>query len=96
MATNDKRSGGDEFISASEVIVSPRGRKKILNADLLETLSKVTADRGVALKGTFGNVAKDDRPTVSATIRKHWKEIRSDDVRIDFSPAGVPQVRVRT
>jgi hypothetical protein len=95
MATNSKRSGGDEFIPANEVIVSPRGRKKILNADLLETLSKVTVDRGVALGGTFGNVAKADRAAIGATIRKHWKEIRNDDVRIDWSPAGVPQVRVR-
>ena len=85
----------DEFIPADRVEVSPRGRKKILNADLLEVLAKVTPDRGVALKGTFGQVAKSDRPAVSATIRKHWQEIRSDDVRIDFSPAGVPQVRVR-
>jgi hypothetical protein len=78
------------------VEVSPRGRKKVLNADLLETLSKVTPDQGVALKGSFGKVAKSDRNAVSATIRKHWREVRSDDVRIDYSLDGIPQVRVRS
>jgi hypothetical protein len=84
----------DEFIPADQVEVSPRGRKKILNADLLATLEQVTPDRGVVLK-SLGKISKTDRPTVSATIRKHWKEIRTDDVRIDFSTAGFAQVRVR-
>ena len=85
----------DQFIPADSVKVSPRGRKKVLNADLLATLKKVTPEKGVALRGTFGNVAKQDRPAVAATIRKHWREVRSDEVRIDFTPEGVPQVRVR-
>ena len=85
----------DEFIAADAVQVSPRGRKKILNQDLLATLAKVTPSQGVALKGTFGKVAKQDRPAVAATIRKHWREIREDEVRIDFTPEGIAQVRVR-
>jgi hypothetical protein len=84
----------DEFIPADQVEVSPRGRKKILNGDLLDVLAKVTPDQGVVLK-SLGTISKTDRPTVSATIRKHWKEIRTEDVRIDFSPAGYAQVRVR-
>jgi len=86
----------DEFIPADQVSVSPRGRKKVLSADLLDTLRKVTPDRGVVLGGTFGKVAKADRGAVSATIRKHWREVRSDDVRIDYALDGTPQVRVRT
>ena len=85
----------DQFIPADSVKVSPRGRKKVLNPDLLATLKKVTPKQGVALKGTFGNVPKAERPAVSATIRKHWREVRTDEVRIDFTPEGVPQVRVR-
>ena len=85
----------DEFIDADLVEVSPRGRHKILDADLLATLKKVTPETGVVLKRAFGSVSKKDRPTVSATIRKHWAEVRSDEVRIDFSPAGFAQVRVR-
>jgi hypothetical protein len=85
----------DEFIAADAVKVSPRGRRKVLNQDLITTLAKVTPAQGVALKGTFGNVSKADRPAVAATIRKHWREIREDEVRIDFTPDGVAQVRVR-
>jgi hypothetical protein len=85
----------DEFISASDVQVSPRGRKKILMPDLLATLTKVTAKQGVSLKGTFGEVAKSDRPTVAATIRKHWSEVQASECRIDFSPEGYAQVRIR-
>ena len=85
----------DQFIPADSVKVSPRGRKKVLNADLLATLKKVTATKAVALGGSFGTVPREQRATVSATIRKHWREVRSDDVRIDFTPEGVPQVRVR-
>jgi hypothetical protein len=85
----------DEFIAADAVKVSPRGRRKVLNQDLLATLAKVTPKQGVALRGTFGEVAKSDRPAVAATIRKHWREIRTEEVRIDFTPEGVAQVRVR-
>jgi len=85
----------DEFISADSVQVSPRGRKKVLIVELLETLAKVTPKQGVALKGTFGAVAKSDRPTVSATIRKHWAEVQAGECRVDFSPEGFAQVRVR-
>jgi len=85
----------DEFLPADAVQVSPRGRKKVLIQELLDTLSNVTPEQGVALKGTFGVVAKSDRPTVAATIRKHWGEVQSDECRIDFSPEGYAQVRVR-
>ena len=85
----------DSFISADAVQVSPRGRKKVLNPDLLATLKKVTKKDAVTLGGSFGKVAKGDRATVSATIRKHWREVRADEVRIDFTPDGIPQVRVR-
>ena len=85
----------DEFISAEAVQVSPRGRKKVLNPDLLATLKKVTAKNAATLGGTFGAVPKAERATVSATIRKHWREVREDEMRIDFTPEGVPQVRVR-
>jgi hypothetical protein len=85
----------DEFIAADAVTVSPRGRKKVLNQDLLATLAKVTVTQGVALRGTFGNVPKAERPAVAATIRKHWREIREEEVRIDFTPDGIAQVRIR-
>lgn len=93
MATTNKAN--DEFISIDEVTVSPRGRKKIIDAELAEVLGKVTAGKAVVLRGKFGNVAADKRPAVSQTIRKHWAHVRSDQCRIDYTPEGVPQVRMK-
>lgn len=85
----------DEFIPADQVSVSPRGRKKVLNGDLLDTLRSLPAGQAAVLHSTFGKVAKADRPKVGAVIRKHWTAVRSEDCRIDYTLEGVPQVRVR-
>ena len=86
----------DDIVANDDVEVSPRGRRKILDQNLLATLRKVTPTHGVALGSTFGEVAKDDRPAVSASLRKHFLEVHPGKVaRIDFTRAGVPQVRMR-
>ena len=85
----------DEFITPAEFVRSPRGRKTVWNAELLATLAKVTATKGAVLSGTVGEVAHEDRPAVSAMIRKHWRKDRTDDVSISYNAAGVPQVEVR-
>lgn len=85
----------DAFIPADQVEVSPRGRKKVLNGDLLDTLRDLPVDQAAVLHSTFGKVSKTDRPKVGAIIRKHWSAVRSDDCRIDYTLEGVPQVRVR-
>lgn len=90
MATND------DFIDVSEVQTSPRGRKPVLDAALLDLLRKVPAGKAVRLAKTFGNVSREERPTVSATIRKHWAVAHPGvKPRIDFTTDGVPQVRAR-
>lgn len=89
-------AANDEFIDAAEVQVSPRGRKPVLNADLLSTLAKVKSGQAVRLASTFGEVPADQRAAVSAVIRKHWAVAHPDvKPRIDFTPNGVPQVRAR-
>jgi hypothetical protein len=86
----------DEFIDAAEVQTSPRGRKPVLDADLLATLKKVSAGKAVRLAKTFGNVPREGRPAVSAVIRKHWTVAHpGTKPRIDFTVDGVPQVRAR-
>ena len=85
----------DEFVSPAEFARSPRGRKTEWNADLLATLAKVTADKGVVLKTSVGEVAHEDRPAVSAMIRKHWRKDRTDEPSISYSLAGIPQVEVK-
>jgi hypothetical protein len=85
----------DEFISAEEVVVSPRGRKVEIMPDLAATLKKLKEGQAIRLSETFGEVAKAHRSSVSQVIRKHWRHVRDDEPRIDYDQAGVPQVRVR-
>jgi len=85
----------DEFISPSEFVKSPRGRKTEWNADLLATLAKVTDKQGVRLSSTIGEVASEDRPAVSAMIRKHWRAARADEPSISYDANGIPQIEVR-
>lgn len=87
--------GTDEFISIDEVTVSPRGRKKVIDPALAEMLGKVKAGQAVRLSAKFGAVPREQRPAVSQVIRKHWTHVRTDACRIDYSPEGVPQVRIK-
>jgi hypothetical protein len=86
---------GDEFISESEVRVSPRGRKAVYDAKLIEALRSIPAGKVARLSGSIGSVAKSERPKVSAVIRKHWRVAKpGTECRVDFDPeTGVPQVR---
>lgn len=86
----------DEFISDDEVQVSPRGRKVEINPDLANLLKKVKSGQALRLTETFGEVPKAKRGSVSSVIRKHWRHVRTDDLRIDYSATGVAQVRVRS
>jgi hypothetical protein len=85
----------DEFISADEVSVAKRGRTKVIDTALADTLKKLKAGQAVRLGKTFGEVPKDKRAGVSQTIRKHWKHVRPDDCRVDYGESGIPQVRVK-
>lgn len=85
----------DEIIKAEDVMVSPRGRKVEIMPDLAATLKKVKSGEAVRLSGTFGNVPKEKRASVSQVIRKHWRHVRQDDCRIDYTVDGVAQVRIR-
>jgi hypothetical protein len=94
-STNSKSNLTDDLISIDEVTVSPRGRKKNIDAALAEKLSNVPTDRAIALRATFGEVPVDERAKVSQIIRKHWHHVRTDQCRINYSPEGVPQVYVK-
>jgi hypothetical protein len=85
----------DEFVSPAEFARSPRGRKTEWNEELIATLKKVSEGKGVVLKTSVGEVAHDERPAVSAMIRKHWRRDRTDEVSISFSLSGIPQVEVK-
>jgi hypothetical protein len=62
---------------------------------LANLLAKVKAGQAVVLRGKFGNVPTAKRPAVSQVIRKHWTHTRTDACRIDYTPEGVPQVRIK-
>ncbi len=85
----------DKVISVSEIVTSPRGRKKVITPALAEKLRDLRAGQAVALAGTFGNVPMAQRTKVSQVIRKHWNHVRDDACRIQYSPEGVPQVSVK-
>jgi hypothetical protein len=91
MATKNR----DEIIPVDKVEQSPRGRRIDINSDLIDTFKSVKKWQAVSLKGTFGAVPHEDRNRVSHAIRRHWELARSDRPRIDFSPEGIPQVRVK-
>jgi hypothetical protein len=93
MAASNKAQ--DEMISVDEITVSPRGRKKVIDPALAESLTKIKAVQALALKGTFGEVPASERPKVSQIIRKHWEHVRTDGCRINYSPTGVPQVSIK-
>ena len=85
----------DEFVSPSEFARSPRGRKTEWNEELIATLAKITPTKGAVLKTSIGEVAHEDRPAVSAMLRKHWRRDRTDEVSISYSLSGIPQVEVK-
>jgi hypothetical protein len=94
MATANRKAE-DEVISVEEVRVSPRGRRKVINAELAEKLSGIKSGQAVALRATFGAVPADQRPKVSQMIRKHWTHVRTDACRIAYTPEGIPQVMAK-
>lgn len=82
-------------IDETEVIVSRRGRTAEFDQDLLEDLAALEAGSALDLTPYFGEVeSKDDRQAVGAKIRKHWRAVRDEKVRIDFGQ-NRPQVRVK-
>jgi hypothetical protein len=85
----------DEIIPASEVVVSPRGRKVELMPELCEALRALKPGEALRLSATFGEVPKDQRSRVSQVIRKNWRAVREDQLRIDYDTKGVVQVRVK-
>lgn len=85
----------DEIISAEDVVVSPRGRKAELDPKLVAKFRALKAGEAIVLSEYYGEVPKAERSKVSQQMRKHWDAARADGIRIDYTPAGVPQVRVK-
>jgi len=85
-----------EIIPASEVRVSPRGRKTTYNQDLIKALKSLKAGQAIKLDPVYGSVPKEQRASVAQNIRKHWKAAREDECRIDWdSETGIAQVQVK-
>lgn len=85
----------DEIIKATDVVVSPRGRKAELDPELIKTFKALKPGEAIVLRSTYGPVPKEERSRVSQQVRKNWRAARADDVRIDYTPDGVPQVRIK-
>jgi hypothetical protein len=85
----------DEIISADDVVVSPRGRKAELDPELVAKFKALKVGQALRLSDYYGEVPKAERSKVSQQMRKHWEAARKDGIRIDYTPTGVPQVRVK-
>jgi hypothetical protein len=85
----------DEIIRADEVVVSPRGRKAEIDPELVAKFKALKPGEAIKLGAYFGSVPKAERSKVSQQMRKHWEIARKDGIRIDYTPEGVPQVRVK-
>lgn len=95
-AKQDPIEANDDFISLSEIEVMPRGRKTVLNGDLLDTLSGLSAGKAVRLSKAFGEVPKAKRPAVSASIRKHWQALNlTGEISVAYTLSGVPQAFIK-
>ena len=81
----------DEIISAELIVKSPRGRKKVLDKDLLTKLAALAPGQAIALK-SMGPIPKDLRQDVSAKIRKHFVEAHGTKPSINYTPDGFAQV----
>jgi len=86
----------NEVIPADEVVPSPRGKHIDQDDELVESFKTLKEWEALRLGRTFGRVKKEERSKVAHIIRRHWRLAREDSPRIDFSPEGVAQVRVRT
>jgi len=84
----------DEIIKADDVVVSPRGRKSELNPDLVKAFKALKPGEALRLVDTYGCVPKEQRSRVSQEIRKNFHAARAEKPRIDYTPEGVPQVRI--
>lgn len=87
-----------EFIDEDNIQSVKRGRKSQVPQALVDALSKMPTGKAVVIK-TLALDPKDEdyksrKATVSATIRQAGKQA-GVEVAIAWSPAGVPQVKVR-
>lgn len=86
-------------IAVESVSTLPRGRTATFDKVLLDSLKKVKAGQAGVLDEEFaqvppGEAGKEARAKISASIRKHWKNVYGEDsdCTIRFSPDGFAQV----
>jgi hypothetical protein len=85
----------DEIIPATEVVVSPRGRKVEIDPALVAKITPLKAGEALRLAAYFGEIPKDQRSRTSQQIRKHARAAGKEHFRIDYTPEGVPQLRIK-
>jgi hypothetical protein len=87
-----------EFIAEDDIQAVRRGRKSQVPQELVDALARLADGKAVVVKDYALDPKADDYKTakasVSATIRQAGKQA-GKQVSIAWSPAGVPQVKVR-
>lgn len=84
----------DEIIDVSQIVVAPRGRKAVIDSELVERFSTLEDGKAVRLSVKFGAVEKGtDRQRVSGSIRKAWAKAKpGTECSINYGVDGVPTV----
>lgn len=87
-----------EFIDEDDIESVKRGRKSTVPQELIDMISALPAGKACRLTEFAGNPADEGynsyKASVSAMIRAAGKQA-GKLVAISWSPAGVPQVRLR-
>lgn len=87
-----------EFIDETDIQSVKRGRKSQVPQALVDALAKMPTGKAVVVRDLALDPKDEDyktrKATVSSTIRQAGR-LAGVEVAIAWSPAGVPQVRVR-
>lgn len=81
-----------KLIPVAEIRKAPRGRKPVIQNDLLEILKQVKPGFAADLSDIYGPVSKEERSKVSQVVRTHWKMVHNSKPSLNFSEDGILQV----
>jgi len=93
---NNPKNDDFEIINADDISFVKRGRKALVNAELVEALKTLQKGKAMALKSLIVNPKADnfanEKARIASQIRTACREANLTNFSILWSPQGVPQV----